>query len=268
MRKRRILGVVGGMILSGLLSAAHAEQPAAQPEFSNAYHNVMNTLEQLQPSQQTAVALETDKDAYNIGEPVEIRFKSENACYPTLMEISANGDLVFLLPNKDNPEAKIEAGKVYSTRDNFKIDARVAASPGVEALNLFCTAKPFAFFKADFQKEPIYAIRSQDKKRLRTLLTRLNKLEKQAWAGNSALVTIHSPAPVLDEGPASAPPAPIEGKEGGKEPTTMFFMMPSKRGMLPGAPTSGTAGKRLFPPAPTTGTAGHADENAAPEPLD
>ena len=268
MRNIRIIGVVGCMILSGLLSAAHAEQPAAQPEFSNAYNNVMDKLEQLQPSQHAAVALETDKDAYYIGEPLEIRFKSENACYLTLMEISTNGDLVFLMPNKEHPESKIEAARVYSTRDDFKIEARAAASPGVEAVNLFCTAEPFAFFKADFQKEPTYTIRSQDKKRLRTLLGRLNKLEKQTWAGNSALVIIQSPAPVLNEGPVAAPPAPTEEKGGAKGPTTMFFMMPNKRGMLPGAPTSGTAGKRLFPPAPTTGTAGHTDENAAPEPLE
>ena len=255
MRKLGMVGVIGCMVLSSLLSA-HAEQS----KFSDAYNKVMDALEQLKPGEKFSVVMETENDAYESGAPLEIRFKSEKACYLTLMDISPNGDLTFLAPSKSLPDNKIEAGRVYSTRNDFKMEIHAAALEGDEAVNLFCTVKPFAFFKADVQKEAAYTISSQDETRLSALLKRLHALGKWEWAGSGAAFMIRGRAPI----PADA-----------KEPDVLFYRIPmpaetgesgtqglSKRGMLPGAPSAGTQGKRLFPPAPSTGTTGHADDDA------
>ena len=247
MRKRGMISIIGCLLFGGFMTA-HAESP----QFSETYNKVMDKLENLNCGESFTAVMETEKTEYDLGSPLEIRLQSEQACYLTLMDISTNGDIAFLVPSGIVPDNKIEPERTYSTLNDFKLDMKVAKPGGYEKVNLFCTAEPFAFFDADFQKEAVYTIPSQDETRLTALLKRLEELEKQEWAGK--LTWTGSSVSFLIKGRANIP--------GGAKGLTKGL---PKRGMLPGAPSTGTQGKRLFPPAPSTGTAGHTDDSETPK---
>jgi hypothetical protein len=210
----------------------------AQNETSNPiYNQVIEKLESLSPGETIEVKLGIQKEEYNVGEPVEVRFQTSKDCYIVLMDISAAekdsikgeikyADITFLIPNYKFTDGKIEGGRVYSTLYDFGLKIKVGPPYGFDTLNLFCSPEKIELFEPDFGKEPVYTIRSDDEDRLKVLLNRLDQLQQQEWSGTS--VSFY-----------------IKGARG----------VPRKFGALPPIGATGTTGK-WFPPISSTGTTG------------
>ncbi len=233
MRYKQMVCIVVGIVL---MSFAFAE--AEQQQFSETYNKVMKSIEQLTPSQSFKVVMGTEKDTYEIFDPLEIRFQSEKACYLTLMDISTNGDITFLAPSQYIPETQIEAQRVYSTLNDFELKMKTSPPAGYETLNFFCTTEKVNFFDADFQKEPVYTIPRDDDERLNALLKTLESLKQQDWAGTSASFFIRGRSAVAG------------GQKG----------MIAKRGMLKPIDATGSTGRMLWP-VDATGSTGHTEDD-------
>lgn len=73
----------------------------------------------------------TDLESYRMGEEVRFRVRASKDCHLTLVDISTNGTVAVLFPNKFNPDARIKAGQEITVPDSsFRIVA--GGSPGRE----------------------------------------------------------------------------------------------------------------------------------------
>lgn len=174
--------------------------------------------------------------AFAYGDQFEIRFQASQPCYATMIHIAdeknEDGGITFLLPNREFSDAKIEAGKAYSTTQNFNIQVTVGAPSAYEMVNLMCSQDKIDWFGADAGKDAFYAIMPTDEKRLQHLLKSLEQLERSEWSGTSM-------------------PLQIIPKLGGVRD------LPRKAGAIPPIGATGTTGKgQFFPPIGTTGTTG------------
>lgn len=201
------------------------------------YKQVIEKLESLVPGETIDIKMGTQKKEYNVGEPFELRFQTSEDCYVVLMNISASGedpvtgeikygDITFLVPSYKSVDAKIEGGRIYSTLHDFGLKFKVGPPYGYDTINLFCSSQKIELFEADFNKEKVYTVTSDNKERLQALLNRLDQLEQYDWSGSSVYFY-------------------IKGKRG----------VPRRLGALPPVEATGTTGK-FFPPLDSTGTTG------------
>ncbi len=214
---------------------------AEEVQFSEAYHTVMKTLEELKPSDSMKIVIGTQKQSYEIGESFEARFQSDQACHLALMDISTNGDITFLTPSQYFQDSQIEAGKVYSTETDLGLKMKVSTPKGTEALNIFCTKEPFDFFEADLKKETVYTIPANDTDRLKDLQHRLEQLNDVEWTGSSVTFGIGmTPKGSITRGDLQ------------------------KRGILKPIDATGSTGRALWP-IDATGSTGHKEDDEKPK---
>ena len=209
---------------------------AEEIQFSETYHKLMKTLEELKPSDTMKIVIGTQKKNYEIGESFEARFQADQPCYMALMDISTNGDIAFLAPSQYFQHSEIEAEKVYSTDADLGLKIKVSTPKGTEALNIFCTREPFALFETDLKKEAVYTIPANDTVRLDKLQRRLEQLNEIEWAGSS-----------VSFGIGMVP----------KGSTTRGEFQ--KRGILKPIDATGSTGRMLWP-VDATGSTGHTED--------
>lgn len=225
------------VVLSSVLTCSSV---GAQDEAENpAYEKLIQTLEDLKPEESIEVRMGTEKEQYTLGEDFEVRFQVGQESYITLMDISPEGDITFIIPSIKVQDNKVEADKVYSTLHHFELPIKIAPPAGYETLNLFCTTEEFAFFDPNFEQEAFYTIKKDDEERLNALIARLEKLNDITWAGTSVQFFIRSSTR------SAGPPAS------------------RKFGALPPIGATGTTGK-FFPPIDATGTTGRSDDPTSP----
>lgn len=214
---------------------------AEEVQFSETYRNVIKTLEELKPSDSMKIVIGTQKQSYEIGEAFEARFQADQACHIALMDISTNGDITFLAPSQYFQDTQIEAGRVYSTETDLGLKMKVSTPKGTEALNIFCTSKPFDFFETDLKKETVYTIPANDTARLKELQHRLEQLNDVEWTGSSVTFGI-----------GMVPKGSI---------TRGDFQ---KRGILKPIDATGSTGRALWP-IDATGSTGHTKDDEKPK---
>jgi len=236
--------IILSVIAHGLLGSI----TLAQDKYAPVLSEVKLTLEAFTPGTTITVNIGAEKDRYTSGEPIEIRFRASQACSPIVMEIAPTDEIRFLIPNGRAKQPTLEAGRVYSTSQDFQIDLTASATPGDTVFNLLCSPQRLNLFDADFtENTPYYTIKPTDAKRLQALLDRLTPLHAQECSGSSLILPIIDAAPVktIEEtsfpvlAPASAPAS-----------VQVLFYQP--RGALNAPITT----ERFFPPIGVTGTTG------------
>jgi hypothetical protein len=238
--------VVIGILVSIVFPRFIAE---AEDDFEpSGYDQVLNALESLTPGNTITVEMETEKGQYTTGEPIEMRFRVSANSYLILMHISSAGKITFLFPNARVPNTKVEGNRVYSTRSDFQIDLQGSSASGAEILNLFCSPEPIKLFEAKLsEQKPYYTITSKDDKQLKTLLRRLEQLQKQTWSGNSVTVWMAEPAQKAESAVEKS------------APKAFFMIVP--RGAIPAGEVTGSTNK-FFPPISATGTTGKTEKTS------
>jgi hypothetical protein len=219
------LGLFTVVLLSSILMGAPGEAQQESTE-NPAYEKLMQTLESLKPAESIEVRMGTEKEEYSLGDDFEIRFQVSQESYITLMDISPEGDITFIMPSIKVQDNHVEADQVYSTLEHFELPMKIAPPTGYETVNLFCTTEEFAFFDSNFEQEPFYTIKKDDEERLNALIDRLEKLSGITWSGTSV----------------------------------QFFIRSSTRSAAP--PTSRKFG--AIPPIDSTGTTGRSDDPTSP----
>jgi len=201
------------------------------------YEDILDKFETLKPKEGITIKIGTEKDTYAFDELVEIRFQVSHDCYATLMDVSEpDYDIKFFFPNKNFPEVKLQADRVYSTYYDFNMRIKARPPQGIESLNLFCTTEKFDLFDVNVGDTVYYTVAADNEKDLSELLERLDALKQTEWTGKTVQLIIGQ-----NEGTATI----IEGN-------TRAIL---KKGAIPPIGATGSTGK-FFPPLGTTGTTG------------
>ena len=252
MKKISTVYIILSMLSISLIHAAGAG--AEMKTFSPAYQELMDKLENLKPGDAIDVKIGTEFEEYKVGDPFEIRFMTSKECYVALMDISTNGDIIFIAPSVVMPDNKVEGGRVYSTLSDFNMNIKVAPPGGVETINILCSSEPFKLFEHNFEEEPLYTIKTHDEERIKKLIDSLNQLKQLEWTGNSVSFLIKDPQ-VGARGSFS--------KKGGILPPIGSTGTTGK--FFPPIGSTGTTGKSALPPIGSTGTTGHSEDKPSKE---
>lgn len=100
------------------------------------------------------VELWTEKPVYKIGDSMTLKFKTNQDCYITILDVGTSGKVNILYPNRFSGGNKIIAGKTYSIPgpdDGYAI--RVEGMPGIEVVRAIATMTPLSMTQPDFSKE-------------------------------------------------------------------------------------------------------------------
>jgi Domain of unknown function (DUF4384) len=149
----------------------------------NDYNSLINRLLAFEPETPTAsVKVWTDKNVYQVGDPVVIYFLSNRDAYVTLIDVGTSGEMRILFPNTFDGNNHVSAGKTYaipSPESGFAI--RTEGPPGLERIKFIATDNPLTFGKTD-PKQAFYFFPRNDSKKVRDLQILVEKFKEQGRA--------------------------------------------------------------------------------------
>lgn len=263
--------IVSGLLVTWVIGWAFPliaqETPVLIPMISPLYPQVLEAIEQLTPGERIQVLLATEKEAYQVGEPFEIRFSASEDSYVILMRIATDGSITFLTPNSQHADFKVQGNMVYSTGSltpplseeqvayDLGMTLNVGAPTGTEVLNLFCSPEKFSLFDVGTLQETFYTIRPDDEERLQALFDRLSTLSQIEWSGTSAAFLVE---PESAAAPEAAPKQRTRSMRSSSQAQSSLIpdagsqkRLPRKFGALRPMGGTGTTGKS-FPPIGAT----------------
>ena len=94
-----------------------------------------------------------ERPVYEVGEVAVFKFKSEQTCYLTLLNVDTQGKITMLFPNKYHPSNEIAANDVYtipSPSMDFRIRAQAPA--GKQLLKAIATTTPASIPEFDLNR--------------------------------------------------------------------------------------------------------------------
>ncbi len=119
---------------------------------------------------------------FKIGSKIHFFFQASRDCYLTLMDISTDGTINILFPNKFQPTNFIQAGRVYDIPGDYQFDMTITGPEGIERVKAIATLQPVNLFDFDFSKNNFDSMPYGDSRAVRGVGGLINKLEKQNWA--------------------------------------------------------------------------------------
>jgi hypothetical protein len=181
--------------MEGLTSRGGITKGREQKNSPPLYDQIAAKLGSLKPTGRIQVDIGTEKEQYEIGDPFEIRFRTDQDCYVILMDIGSaetdqDGEITFWLPNGKYPDNKITGDKVYSTLHDFDMNITIGPPQGFETIHIFCSTEKIDLFATDFKAKKYYTITPDDEGRLKNLLESLDRLKDYEWS--MGFVTIHT----------------------------------------------------------------------------
>lgn len=94
------------------------------------------------PPEPLMVEVQVDKPLYRIGEFIVLTARSNQDCYLALYDISTEGEVTQIFPNRYAEDNLIRGGQIYripTQTDSF--DYEVTGPPGIERVRAVCTQK-------------------------------------------------------------------------------------------------------------------------------
>lgn len=108
------------------------------------------------------VSLSGEDEIYEIGESVELSVTLDREAYLTVLNISHDGSVTVLFPNRFNPEQKVPGG-VAQALPGKGARIAVAGPPGVELIKVLATDAPFDVTELGrFETTGVYAASGAD----------------------------------------------------------------------------------------------------------
>ena len=98
------------------------------------------------------IKLSTEKQTYNVGEPISFSFQCEQDCNLTLIDIGSSGKVHIIFPNKYNKDSALKAGTAYRiplVDNEAPIIFKVVSPPGPNTVKAICTFKPCKLFSSE-----------------------------------------------------------------------------------------------------------------------
>lgn len=125
---------------------------------------VKNTLALGQERDAAFLKLWVNKARFKIGDSISYNFQSEKPCYLLLLNITSEGDLIQVFPNKFSLSQFVQAKKQYTIPgDKTDIALEVTGPTGKEEIVALVAEKPFDLFAASFDGQPFFRVAKEGK---------------------------------------------------------------------------------------------------------
>lgn len=100
----------------------------------------------------------------------------------TLLDISTDGAITILFPNKFHPNNLVKANKEYAIPGDYNFEMGVTGPPGNEKVKAIATLQPVRLFDINLTRSPFASMPLNDDRAVRGVGGLKTKLEKQNWA--------------------------------------------------------------------------------------
>ncbi|MBI5038556.1 MAG: DUF4384 domain-containing protein [Nitrospirae bacterium] len=142
------------------------------------------TIEQIFTIENSAapfnVKVWTDKNRFQIGEPITFYLSADRDCYITLLDQGTSGTLRVLFPNPYQRDNFIHAGKTYPVPGlEAGYEIRVDGPPGIERVKVIASLN-----RSQLPVEisdRFYELSPRDGDRIRDLILSVKKMPDQQW---------------------------------------------------------------------------------------
>ena len=95
----------------------------------------------------------TDKKEYEVNEKIVFYVKAEKNGYLTLLDVSPNGDITVIFPNKFHKDNFVRAGVTYQVPSpNYGFEFNIQGPPGLERIKALVTLNKVSLLKLDLDK--------------------------------------------------------------------------------------------------------------------
>ena len=142
------------------------------------------------PSLKIKLWLSAAKETLAIGSPIHFLFQASRDCYLTLLDISTDGAINVLFPNKFRQQNYIKAGKTYNIPGDYNFEMKVTGPEGLEKIKAIATLKPVDLFEFDFSKNAFDSMPFGDSRAMRGVGGIKSNLKQQDWAETTISFTI------------------------------------------------------------------------------
>ena len=93
-------------------------------------------------------------ESFQIGEKINIKFKSSKDCYLTLLNVGTSGKLTILYPNNLHKDNFIEGNKLYEIpKEEYKFEYQLEGPPGTEKLKAIVTESKIDLMESQFSSD-------------------------------------------------------------------------------------------------------------------
>jgi len=134
------------------------------------------------------IEVKLDKDTYHIGEMIVITVRASQNCYLTLYDISTEGEVTQIFPNRFAQDSKLEGGIAYripSQQDQF--DFEIIGPPGMERVRAIGSIEDVNFSEGrKIDETETFPRISQDSDQFdQSLSQKLETIPTERWAESS-----------------------------------------------------------------------------------
>lgn len=144
-----------------------------------------NEIKNPNPGFEIKLWTQGDKKAYNLKDTITFKFKANQDCYVTLLDIGTDGTVYKIFPNKWHKSSKITKDKVYTIPpEDAQFRFRVKGPMGIEYVKAIATAEPLASVsdqKEQGEQEEFSEMKDAAST-IKNLKVELNKRPEKNWA--------------------------------------------------------------------------------------
>lgn len=116
-------------------------------------------VQQLGARQDFTVDLKTDRKTYRIGDLIYFHFRTHRDCYLNLVNITSDGEIRLLFPNRFHPDNFVRAGVWHRIPDErYGFAFEVEPPIGTDRVYAIAGTRPFKVFEPDFRQESFHTL--------------------------------------------------------------------------------------------------------------
>ena len=122
---------------------------------------------------------------YNIGDKINLYFRSEKDCYLTLINYGTSGKFTVLMPNALFQDNFIEGGRIYAIPgQDYPFDYTLSGPSGTEKIKAIATTSKINLLDLAYNKGEIFSTSGAAARDISLVAKNIGNAEPDEWAEN------------------------------------------------------------------------------------
>jgi hypothetical protein len=170
-------------LVGGLLPSALSAEPADEARLKQIVVEA-NEIKNTNPGFEIKLWTEDNQKTYKIKDTISFKFKANQDCYVTLLDIGTDGTVYKIFPNKWHKSSRVKKDKVYTIPpDDSKYRFRVKGPVGIEYVKAIAAVDPLSSIKesSEGEEDEFSEIKEADAA-MKNIKIELDKRTKKDWA--------------------------------------------------------------------------------------
>ena len=131
---------------------------------------------------------------YRVGDRVRVSVRASRDCYLTLLNLSSDGSLTLLFPNRFHRDNWIEGGRVYEVpSDDYEFDIVLEEPAGEDRVKAIVTLDPRPLLESDFGPSGSFfhcIERTATPRAMKAVAREVERRDQTQWASASTCFTV------------------------------------------------------------------------------